>query len=90
MKAECEAHHTLSMLFIDVGVPNQMIMDGAKTQTLGEFRRKARDTDCRVKQTEPYITLSPTLQKELYVNSRRPLAVNSQHPKALSAYGMTA
>ena len=58
MKAECEAHHTLSMLFIDVGVPNQMIMDGAKTQTLGKFRRKVRDIDCRVKQTKPYIPFS--------------------------------
>ena len=63
MKAEREAHHTLSLLFKDVGVPNQMVMDGAKTQTLGEFRRKARDANCRVKQTEPY---SPFLYKLIF------------------------
>ena len=58
MKAEREAHHTLSLLFKDVGIPNQMVMDGAKTQTLGEFCRKARDADCRVKQTKPYSPFS--------------------------------
>ena len=33
-------------------------MDDAKTQTLGEFRCKARDANCRVKQTKPYIPFS--------------------------------
>ena len=29
-------------------------MDGAREQVLGEFRQKARQADCHVKQTEPY------------------------------------
>ena len=54
MRAKREAHHTLSLLFKDAGIHNQMVMDGAKTKTLGKFPRKARDADCRVKQTKPY------------------------------------
>jgi hypothetical protein len=30
-----------------------MVMDGAKAQVEGEFRRKLRDTGCHIKQTEP-------------------------------------
>ena len=29
-------------------------MDGAREQVMGEFRHKARQADCCVKQTEPY------------------------------------
>ena len=31
-----------------------MIMDGYKEQTLGQFKKKCQDADCRIKQTEPY------------------------------------
>ena len=31
-----------------------MIMDGSKEQTLGDFRRKLREADCHLRQTEPY------------------------------------
>jgi hypothetical protein len=31
-----------------------MIMDGAKAQVEGEFRRKLRDAGCHIKQTEPH------------------------------------
>ena len=87
MKTERGAHHTLSLLFKDVGVPNQMVMDGAKTQTLGKFHCKARETDCRVKQTEPYRPFSNTAEGAICELRK---AVNSQHPKAPNAYGMTA
>jgi hypothetical protein len=29
-------------------------MDGSKEQTLGRFKKKCQDADCRIKQTEPY------------------------------------
>ena len=54
MRQKSEAHETLSLLFKRDGVPPAIIVDGSKEQTLGEFRRKAREADCHVKQTEPY------------------------------------
>jgi hypothetical protein len=52
MKLESEAHEALSLLFHREGVPNVMVMYGAKAQTEGEFRRKLRDACCHIKQTE--------------------------------------
>jgi hypothetical protein len=54
MKLESEAHEAFSLLFHRDGVPNVMVMDGAKAQTEGEFRRKLCDAGCRIKQTEPH------------------------------------
>ena len=54
MKKKSDAHEALSLLFARDGVPNKMIMDGAKEQIMGEFRRKCREADCHVRQTEPY------------------------------------
>jgi hypothetical protein len=31
-----------------------MVMDGAKAQIQGDFRRKLRDSGCHIKQTEPH------------------------------------
>jgi hypothetical protein len=31
-----------------------MVMDGAKAEVEGEFRRKLRDAGCNIKQTEPH------------------------------------
>jgi hypothetical protein len=53
LKTEKEAHEALSLLFHRDGVPNVMVMDGAKAQVEGEFRRKLRDAGCHIKQTEP-------------------------------------
>ena len=36
------------------GVPPHLILDGSKEQTLGEFRKKARQFGCHIKQSEPY------------------------------------
>jgi hypothetical protein len=58
MKKEKEAHEALSLLFHRDGVPNAMVMDGAKAQVEGEFRRKLRDAGCHIKQTEPHIQSS--------------------------------
>jgi hypothetical protein len=54
LKKEKESHEALSLLFIRYGVPNVMVMDGAKVQVEGEFRRKLRDAGCHIKQTEPH------------------------------------
>ena len=54
MAKKSHAHETLSLLFAQEGVPSTLVMDGAREQVLGEFRHKARQADCHVKQTEPY------------------------------------
>jgi hypothetical protein len=52
MKAKSEAHEAASLLFPRDGVPINMVMDGSKEQTLGEFRRKCCEASCQTKQTE--------------------------------------
>ena len=54
MAKKSGAHETLSLLFAQEGVPSTLVMDGAREQVLDEFRCKARQADCHVKQTEPY------------------------------------
>jgi hypothetical protein len=54
MKKESESHEALSLLFHRDGVPNVMVMDGAKAQIEGQFRKKLRDAGCHIKQTEPH------------------------------------
>ena len=68
MKAEGEVHQTLSLLFKDVCIPNQMVMDGAKTQTLGKFCHKVRETLIAELNKPNHIALSRTLRKALYAN----------------------
>jgi hypothetical protein len=43
MKKENEVHEALSLLFHRDGVPNVMVMDGAKAQVQDDFRMKLRD-----------------------------------------------
>ena len=59
MKRKGEAHEALSLLFQREGVPPVMIVDGSKEQTSNEFRRKLKEADCHLRQTEPY---SPWMQ----------------------------
>jgi hypothetical protein len=54
MQRKSCAHEALSLLFQRDGVPSTMVMDGSKEQLQGEFRRKCREANCHVKQTEPY------------------------------------
>jgi transposase len=54
MKRKGDAHEALSLLFHRDGVPPAMVMDGSKEQTLGDFRRKLKEADCHLRQTEPY------------------------------------
>ena len=54
MKKKRDAHHGLSLMAARDGVPPHLIMDGSKEQTLGEFRKKARQFSCHIKQSDPY------------------------------------
>jgi hypothetical protein len=54
MKKESQEHEALSLLFHRDGVPNVMVMYGAKAQTEVQFRRKLRHTGCHIKQTETH------------------------------------
>ena len=53
MRKKAEAHEALSLLFARDGVPASIILDGSKEQTQGDFRKKCRQADCRIKQLEP-------------------------------------
>ena len=55
MAKKLDAHEGLLPLFRREGVPNTIIMeDGARKQTMGLFRKKCREVDVHVKQTEPH------------------------------------
>ena len=49
MKSKADAHHSLATLFSCDGIPDTMIIDGTGELTGDEFKKKARDVDCRVK-----------------------------------------
>jgi hypothetical protein len=57
MKKEREVHEALFLIFHRAGVSTLMVMNGAKAQVEGEFRRKLYDA-CHIKQTEPYTASS--------------------------------
>ena len=54
MKKKWDAHHGLSLMAARYGVPPHLIMDGSKEQMLGEFRWKARQFGCHIKQSKLY------------------------------------
>lgn len=51
LKTKSEAHEVVSTLFAREGVPNAMVMDRAKEQTLGGFWKKWHKASCHTKQT---------------------------------------
>jgi hypothetical protein len=54
MAKKSNTHDGLLLLFACDGVPNCLIMDNSKEQTLGQLRAKAREADCWIKQTKAY------------------------------------
>ena len=62
MKKRQQVHETVDLLFKRDGVPNAMIMDGAKEQILGQFRKECRSAGVHVRQTEPYTPFSNTTE----------------------------
>lgn len=85
MAKKSQAHEGLSLLLQREGAPNTMIMDGAKEQVMGMFRRKCREAGIRVKQTEPYTPWSNAAEsaiRELKKGVGRQM-VRSKAPKRL-------
>jgi hypothetical protein len=83
MKRKSEAHETLSLLFARDGVPNVMIMDGAREQVMGEFRRKCRQAGVHVRQTEPpFSNAAESAIRELKKGVARQM-VRAKTPKVL-------
>jgi hypothetical protein len=77
--------HTLSKFFKDIGVPDVMVMDGAKAQIHGNFRRKCTEADCKTKQTEPYTPFSNSAEaaiREVKKSSGRKM-METQCPKRI-------
>jgi hypothetical protein len=54
MAKEKDAHQALSLMFHQDGIPNVMVMDGAKAQIQGGFRRKSCEAGCHIKKMEPH------------------------------------
>jgi hypothetical protein len=54
MAKEKDAHEALSLLFHRDGVPNIMVMHGAKAQIQRNFQWKLREAGCHIKQIEPH------------------------------------
>jgi hypothetical protein len=85
MAEENDAHEALSLLFHRDGVPNIVVMDGAKAQIQGDFRRKLREARCHIKQTKPHTSKSNAAEgsiRELKRGVGREM-VRSQAPKRL-------
>ena len=85
MEKKSEAHEGLSLLFQREGVPNTIIMDNAREQTMGLFRKKCRDAGVHVKQTEPHSPWSNSAEaaiRELKKGVGRQM-VRSAAPKRL-------
>jgi Reverse transcriptase (RNA-dependent DNA polymerase) len=85
MKKKSEAHETLSLLFARDGVPSTMIMDGAREQVMGDFRKKCREAGTYVRQTEPHTPFSNAAEsaiRELKKAVGRQM-VRSKAPKVL-------
>jgi len=54
MQKKSNTHEGLSLLAACDGVPATIVMDNAREQTMGNFRWKAREMGCDIKQMEPY------------------------------------
>ena len=54
MKAKSQTHETYSLLAQRDGVPIKLVFDGSKEQTLGEFRKKVKETGTHTETTLPY------------------------------------
>ncbi|MGL4350630.1 MAG: hypothetical protein ACRCT2_08740, partial [Plesiomonas shigelloides] len=85
IKKRSEAHETVSLLFARDGVPNVMVMDGAREQVMGEFKKKCRQAGTHIRQTEPHTPFSNAAEsaiRELKKGVGRQM-VRSKAPKVL-------
>jgi len=85
MRTKSQAHVALLLLHKRDGVPNIMVMDGAREQVHGDFRRKNREVGTHVKQTEPHLPWMNAAEgaiRELKKGRGRDM-VREQSPKVL-------
>jgi hypothetical protein len=54
MRTKSQAHEALLLLHKRDGVPSIMVVDGAREQVHGDFRRKNREVGTHIKETEPH------------------------------------
>ena len=54
MKKKEHSHHTLNSFIHEVGVPNELLTDGAKELSLGEWGKICRRRNIHMQMTEPY------------------------------------
>ena len=64
MASKSEAHEALSLLFQRHGVPNVMIVDGAKELRSADFGRKCKEAGCYLRGTEPYSPWQNAAERE--------------------------
>ena len=55
-KEKRHAHHALNKLIHEVGVPNELLTDGAKELTLGEWGKTCRKQNIHMETTEPHLS----------------------------------
>ena len=65
LKSKGDAHLALSLLFQREGVPDKLISDNAKEQSLGIFRKKCQEAGCATRTTEPYSPWQNTCEREI-------------------------
>jgi len=51
---ESDDHEGLCLLLTQDSIPAAIMMDNATEQTMGNFRKKAREMGCHIKKIEPY------------------------------------
>ena len=54
MKSKSKAHHSLSTLFAQDGVPDVVATNNEMDQMAWDFKNKSRDADCHIRATEPF------------------------------------
>ena len=85
MPLKSEAHKTLLLLHKRDGVPNVMIMDSSKYQTLRDFRWKNREVGTHLRRLEPDTSKSNAAEgtiRELKKRSRRDM-IHERSPRVL-------
>ena len=85
LEKEAHAHEALSLLFQREGAPNTMIMDGARAQIMGDFKKKLKEAHVHMRQIEPHSPWSNAAEgaiRELKRGTGRELA-RSKCPKPL-------
>ena len=85
MQSKSQTPETLVELAHDKGIPYKLVMDNAKEQTMGEFRRKARSYGCSIRQIptySPWLDLAETAVAELKKGGARAM-VSTKCPRLL-------